>query len=133
MKRPARPRPAHTAGNSWKQTVEVGIIGIATALVYLPGWHAGFVWDDEQLVTANPLLRNASGLVEIWAGGRTADYFPITNTDFSLQHHIFGEKASGYHVINIVLEAANALLVWLVLHRLKLPAPWLAGLIFAIH
>src|ERR1700751_5483938 len=114
MKRPARPRPAHTAENSWKQTVEVAIIVVATALVYLPVWQPGFVWDDEQLVTANPLLRNASGLVEIWAGGRTADYFPITNTVFWLEHHIFGENAIGYHVINIVLQAANALLVWLV-------------------
>ena len=106
---------------------------LAGVLPYLPALRGGFVWDDEPLITANPLLRSPSGLAEIWAGSRTADYFPLTNTFFWIEHHLFGDNATGYHGINILLQAANALLLWRVLRRLRIPGAFLAGLIFAIH
>ena len=84
-------------------------------------------WDDEPLITANPLLRSLSGLAEIWSGARTADYFPLTNTIFWIEYHLFGVHAAGYHALNIFLQSANALLVWAVLRRLEIPGAWLAG------
>lgn len=117
----------------WRPGAQAAAIVVAVVLVYLPALHAGFVWDDEQLITGNPLLRNFAGLVEIWSGGRTADYFSITNTVFWIEHHLFGDNAAGYHAVNILLQAADAVLVWLVLRRLKVPGAWLAGLIFGIH
>jgi Flp pilus assembly protein TadD len=117
----------------WQLTAQVAAIVVAVVLVYLPAFRADFVWDDVQLVTGNPLLRTFSGLAEIWSGGRTADYFPITNTVFWIEHYIFGENAAGYHALNIVLQATDALLVWLVLRQLNVPGAWLAGLIFGIH
>ena len=131
-----RRRKAAHAGKRfkvWRPGAQAAAIVVAVALVYLPALHAGFVWDDEQLITGNPLLRNFAGLVEIWSGGRTADYFPITNTLFWIEHHLFGDNAAGYHAVNILLQAADAVLVWLVLRRLKVPGAWLAGLIFGIH
>ena len=85
------------------------------------------------LVTRNPLLQNLSGLTEIWSGGRTPDYFPLTNTVFWIEHHVFGQNPAGYHVVNILLQSFNAVLVWMVLRRLGVPGAWLAGLIFGIH
>jgi Tfp pilus assembly protein PilF len=79
------------------------------------------------------LLQNFSGLLEIWSGGRTADYFPLTNTVFWIEHHLFGANATGYHVVNILLQIANALLVWRLLKCLNIPGAWLAGLLFGIH
>src|SRR5438045_1824624 len=117
----------------WRPAAQATVIVVAVALVYLPALHAGFVWDDEQLITGNPLLRNFAGLAEIWSGGRTADYFPITNTVFWVEHHLFGDNATGYHALNILLQAANALLLWRVLQRLQIPGAFLAALIFAVH
>src|SRR5438477_145848 len=131
-----RRRKAAHAGKRfkvWKPAAQATVIVVAVALVYLPALHAGFVWDDEQLITGNPLLRNFAGLAEIWSGGRTADYFPITNTVFWVEHHLFGDNAAGYHAVNILLQATDAVLVWLVLRRLKVPGAWLASLIFGIH
>src|SRR5439155_3837906 len=68
-----------------------------------------------------------------WSGGRTADYFPVTNTAFWIEHHLFGASPTGYHVVNIFLQIANALLVWRLLKLLNIPGAWLAGLIFGIH
>jgi Flp pilus assembly protein TadD len=116
----------------WK-FAKVAAIILAAVLPYLPALRGGFVWDDEPLITANPLLRTPSGLAEIWSGSRTADYFPVTNTVFWIEHHLFGDNAAGYHALNILLQAANALLLWRVLRRLQIPGAFLAALIFALH
>ena len=46
---------------------------------------------------------------------------------------LWGRTATGYHAVNVLLHAANAVLVWMVLQRLKVRGAWLAGLVFAIH
>jgi tetratricopeptide (TPR) repeat protein len=135
MKSRPRTRPARASEspNAWRVAGQVAAIVAGVWLVYLPALRAGFVWDDEPLITANPLLQTASGLREIWSFGRTADYFPLTNTIFWIEWHLFGHAATGYHSVNILFQTANALLLWLVLRRLELPGAWLAALIFAIH
>jgi protein O-mannosyl-transferase len=117
----------------WQLAGKIALIFIAVTLSYWPALRARFVWDDEPLVTANLLLRSLSGLGEIWSGSRTADYFPVTNTVFWIEYHLFGGNALGYHAVNILFQVANALLVWRVLLRLAIPGAFLAGLIFAIH
>jgi Flp pilus assembly protein TadD len=117
----------------WQHTALIAAIIIAVVVVYLPVLRGDFVWDDFLLITGNPLLQNFSGLLEIWSGGRTADYFPLTNTVFWIEHHLFGVNANGYHAVNILLQIANALLVWRLLKRLNIPGAWLASLIFGIH
>jgi protein O-mannosyl-transferase len=117
----------------WQQGALIAAIIIAVALVYLPALRGNFVWDDFLLITGNPLLQNASGLLEIWSGGRTADYFPLTNTVFWIEHHLFGRNATGYHAVNILLQTVNALLIWRLLERLNIRGAWLAGLVFGIH
>ena len=116
-----------------QQAALVAAIIVAVVVVYLPALRGDFVWDDFLLITGNPLLQNFSGLLEIWSGGRTADYFPLTNTVFWIEHHLFGANATGYHAVNILLQIANALLVWRLLKQLNIPGAWLAGLIFGIH
>src|SRR5438270_93333 len=128
-----RGRPRDIQPSKRWEIAKVAAMILAGVLPYLPALRGGFVWDDEPLITANPLLRSPSGLAEIWAGSRTADYFPLTNTFFWIEHHLFGDNATGYHGINILLQAANALLLWRVLRRLRIPGAFLAGLIFAIH
>ena len=135
MKLRAEPHARVTPAKStlWQHTALIAAIIVAVVVVYLPVLRGDFVWDDFLLITGNPLLQNFSGLLEIWSGGRTADYFPLTNTVFWIEHHLFGVNANGYHAVNILLQIANALLVWRLLKRLNIPGAWLAGLIFGIH
>jgi protein O-mannosyl-transferase len=44
-----------------------------------------------------------------------------------------GDAVLGYHLTNIALHSISALLVVLIVRRLKLPGAWLAGLLFALH
>ena len=117
----------------WRSRALIAVIILGIVVVYLPALRGEFVWDDFLLITGNPLLQNFSGLLEIWSGRRTADYFPVTNTVFWIEHHLFGANPTGYHAVNILLQIANALLVWRLLKRLNIPGAWLAGLIFGIH
>ena len=61
----------------------VGIF-VLTILIYIPAMSAGFLWDDDQEITANQSLMNPTdpnkanwyGLWEIWTGGLTNVYVP---------------------------------------------------------
>lgn len=109
------------------------VILLATMAVYWPAVHAGFIWDDDDTLTANPLISAPDGLWLIWIGGKFYDYWPMTLTSFWLEWRLWGLSATGYHVTNILLHAGAAILLWRVLQQLGIPAACLAALIFAIH
>ena len=46
---------------------------------------------------------------------------------------MFGNDSRGYHVVNLALHIAAALLVWLILRRLSAPGAYLAALLWAVH
>ncbi|HXE43209.1 MAG TPA: glycosyltransferase family 39 protein, partial [Candidatus Baltobacteraceae bacterium] len=107
---------------------------LAVIFVYQPAWHAGFIWDDDLYVTNNMLLTAPDGLWRIWfTTDSPSQYFPLTYTVFRIEHALWGFNSMGYHWINILLHAVNAVLVWQLLRRLTIPGAWLAAAIFALH
>ena len=110
------------------------VLAAVTILVYQPSWNGGFLWDDDVYITNNELLTAPDGLRRIWFSlDSPSQYFPLVYTTFRIEHGLWGLNSTGYHWVNLVLHVANALLVWLVLARLKVPGAWLAGAIFALH
>jgi Flp pilus assembly protein TadD len=106
---------------------------LAVAICYFPAMGAGFVWDDDLLVTENPLVKGADSLPYVWASSAATDYTPLTTTAFWLQWRFWGDNAAGYHLVNILLHALSALLLWRVLARLAIPGAWFGALVFAVH
>lgn len=95
---------------------------------------AGFIWDDDFYVINNHHLRSVSGLYNIWfEPGATPQYYPMVFTLFWAQFHLWGLDPLGYHLVNILFHAANALLLWLCLGRLRVPGAFLAACIFVLH
>jgi tetratricopeptide (TPR) repeat protein len=108
-------------------------LSIVVLVVYQPVWNGGFLWDDAAHVT-RPDLRSWQGLWSIWtAPGTTQQYYPLTHTVFWLQHRLWGDTSSGYHLVNIILHAAAAAMAGLVLYRLRIPGAYFAAAIFALH
>ncbi len=108
------------------------VLAVVTFVVYFPALHGGFVFDDT-LIIHNPLLRAGDGLYRFWFTTEAPDYYPLTWSLWWAEWRFWGDSAAGYHVVNVLLHAINAILVWLVLRRLKIPGAWLAALVFAIH
>jgi tetratricopeptide (TPR) repeat protein len=110
------------------------VLAAVTILAYRPTWNGGFLWDDDVYITNNELLTAPDGLRRIWFSlDSPSQYFPLVYTTFRVEHAVWGLDPTGYHWVNLLLHIANALLVWLVLARLKVPGAWLAGAIFALH
>src|SRR6266540_4657000 len=110
------------------------VLTAVTIFVYRPAWNGGFLWDDDVYITNNELLTAPDGLRRIWFSlDSPSQYFPLVYTTFRTEHALWGLNPTGYHSINLVLHISNALLVWQVLVRLKVPGAWLAGAIFALH
>ena len=62
---------------------------ILTAVAYLPVLDAGFVWDDDDYVTGNPMLGSTDGLRRIWTDtSATPQYYPLTHTSFWVEYQI---------------------------------------------
>ena len=110
------------------------LLVVTTILAYQPAWHGGFIWDDDAYITNNELLTAPDGLRRIWFSlDSPSQYFPLVYTMFRFEHSWWGLNPTGYHVVNILLHIANALLLWGLLARLRVPGAWVAGAIFALH
>jgi tetratricopeptide (TPR) repeat protein len=122
------------AANKRKLLAGAVVIIAACFLAYMPAMHAGFVWDDDRYVTNNELLAAPDGFWRIWLTTESpSQYFPLTYTSFRLEYDLWKLNPAGYHITNIILHAANALLVWVLLRRLTIPGAWLIAAIFALH
>jgi len=106
---------------------------LSAVIAYLPAINAGFVLDDNLLLTANRQMEGVSGLNQIWLGQNSCDYTPLTLTTFWLEHALWGNTPTGYHVVNILLHALAAILLWQNLSILRIRGSWLAALLFVIH
>src|ERR1700734_1017458 len=83
----------------WNRGWLFGLFLMVVMLVaYLPVWHAGFLWDDELWLMANPLVQASDGWWRFWLTTKTPDYFPMTSTSFWLEWRLWGINATGYHV-----------------------------------
>jgi tetratricopeptide (TPR) repeat protein len=109
------------------------VLIVATALAYRPAWHGGLLWDDDGHITKAE-LQSFEGVGRIWTDvGATQQYYPVTHSAFWLQHRLWEDVTTGYHLVNIVLHACSAFLLVLLLRRLNIAGAALAGLIFALH
>ena len=110
------------------------LIVLIVILAYLPALRGGFVWDDGDYVTNNQLLHSLKGLWQIWSvPSATPQYYPLSFTSFWVDYHLWQLNPLGYHLVNVLFQALNAILLWTILSRLNVPGAWLAAAIFAVH
>jgi len=108
------------------------ILVSAVILAYLPLWHAGYIWDDDLVVTENPVIVGPLGLKEIWTTP-AADICPLTLTTFWIEHALWGLAALPYHLVNVLMHGFCAVLLWQVLRSLRIPGAWLGAALWALH
>src|SRR5215470_15175202 len=130
-----------------ERIVPLAIVLVVVA-VFAIGLRNEFVrWDDHTNFVNNPYFRGL-GLRQLgWVFTTTlmGHYIPITWLTFGLDYVIWGMQPAGYHFTNLVLHAANAVLVyWIAKRMLTTACPAasetalrmsaaVAALFFAIH
>jgi tetratricopeptide (TPR) repeat protein len=128
-------------------------IALLTAATFLPTLGGSFLnWDDNVNFLDNPSYRGLGGEQIRWAFTSTlfGHYIPLTRLTWSLNYVLGGLNPWGYHLVNVLLHTANAVLFYFVALRLLAAAggsghqlgprePGLraaaagAALVFAIH
>jgi protein O-mannosyl-transferase len=119
-----------TARATWLFALALILIAL---LLYRPAWHGQPVWDDDAHIT-HPVLRSWHGLVQIWTQiGATQQYYPLVHTAFWIEQKLWDDSFLGYHLVNILLHGASAIVLLQILLRLKIPGAWLGAALFALH
>ena len=107
-------------------------------LFYTRATGYGFVsFDDETFVLQNPLIRHLSwqSVVRLFTRFYPDEYLPLTLLSYSMEYALFGLDPFFYHLDNILLHAANTVLVFFLLLQWsgKNIAAFVGALFFAIH
>lgn len=124
----------------WLHAAGAAVIILLTLLAYWPAIHGSFIWDDDEYVINNPLLNDAvrGGLSTIWLQpSASPQYYPAVFTSFWIERQLWQLNPMGYHIVNVLLHALNALLVWRLCNRINLGirpiGSWLIAAVFALH
>jgi len=114
----------------WRRALPL-IAFAAAFLAYLNTLGHGFVFDDMSLILQNPHVTELR-----WADIlSTSEYRPVRTFTYALNYLVGGADPFGYHLLNVVLHAVNAVLVYflfLVWSRMP-PIAFVGALIFALH
>jgi tetratricopeptide (TPR) repeat protein len=126
------------------------LIALVTFVAFLPALQGQFVsWDDQVNFLDNPHYRGlgANQLKWMWTTTWLGHYVPLSWMTLGLDYVLWGMNPTGYHLVNLLLHAANAVLVYVVARRLfrlagvaqssdipaiTIPAAF-AALFFALH
>jgi protein O-mannosyl-transferase len=114
--------------------LKLGLLIFLGFLFYEPALDAGFVWDDNCYVTDNYLLWISDGMQRIWFSlNQPSQYFPLTYTVLRWEYALWGLNPVGYHFVNVLFHILNAIVLFYLLRKLKVPGAWFASAIFLLH
>ena len=115
------------------------LLCLVTLAVYAPSLHHEFLtnWDDNKYITANEAVRGftfahiASAFSSFYVG----NYAPLQILSYMLDYEIWGLRASGFILTNILLHLTNGLLFFRLLHMHAFSrlAAFVAVFIFLLH
>ena len=88
--------------------------------VFLPLLRCDFIeFDDYAYVTGNTHIYFTPGnLARTLTHGEGSNWHPLTQWSLMFDHRLYGLNPWGYHLTNVLLHAANTVLVFLVLRRM---------------
>src|SRR5713226_6104332 len=107
--------------NAWPAWFVPLVIFLLTVIAFLPALENEFVsWDDDKNLIENPNYRGLGWTQLRWmfTTFHMGHYQPLSWMTFGLDYLLWGTKPSGYHLTNLLLHAANAVLFYFVTLRL---------------
>jgi protein O-mannosyl-transferase len=115
------------------------LLAAGTLVVYARVGNNEFVnWDDGVYVTENAQVQaglSPQSIAWAWRASITGNWHPLTWMSLQLDWQLFAGKPWGFHLTNLLLHAANVLLLFHLLVRMT-QARWRSALVaalFALH
>ena len=117
----------------------IGLLFATILVVYANALRDGFTVDDREYITDNPQATSPS-LRTIFAPHHFTRVFrPLTFATLAVNWRVSGQRAFGYHLLNLLLHAAVTILLYYVLLTVLGATPeanivaWMAAWLFAVH
>ncbi|HTT22419.1 MAG TPA: tetratricopeptide repeat protein [Candidatus Sulfotelmatobacter sp.] len=137
---PTEPSERRTTKDQRLVPLLSGFLVVISLLLYLPVLHHDFLklWDDDAYVTDNPHVRTGLTLTNVrWAftSFEQSNWHPATWLSHQLDCQLFGLNAGAQHGVNVLLHAANVLLLFWILQGTtgRIWRGFWVALIFAVH
>lgn len=119
--------------NRWSdRTKALALLGLVL-LLYGFASGRGFIFDDIVYISENPQLRRPDALRVFWFTSESFNYYPLFWSLLRGQWLLWGDHAIGYHLVNLLLHGANAVLLWRIALAWRLPGAWWIAALFAVH
>jgi protein O-mannosyl-transferase len=119
--KPAIPRDESFKSQRYFSLLVPILIAIATFLMFAPALRNGFVnWDDDKNILENINFRGLgwTRLQWMFTTFYMGHYQPLSWLTLAIDYSIWGLDPVGYHLTNIILHAANAVLFYFLVVRL---------------
>lgn len=138
--------PRESLSARWRNAYMFVPVALAFLTAINTLWN-GFASDDQQQVLNSPFIKDLSNLPEafttsVWTFGATdikyavdSFYRPIFNVLFTINYALFGTAPWGWHLMNVLIHCAVALLVFVVMNEFT-GRKWvalIAAVLFAVH
>ena len=106
------------------------LLAAAVASLYSNTLFHDFVFDDVTLIQQNTDVTELN-----WGRILGRDYRPVRTFTYALNFALGGLNPFGYHLLNLILHAANGILIFLLLRSIlgRLDASFLGAMFFAVH
>src|SRR5213594_2199700 len=120
---------ASPSAQRWVRWLAPLLVALFTLAAFLPTLQNQFVaWDDDKNFLDNPRYRGLGWAHLRWmfTAFHLGHYIPLSWVTFGLDYLLWGMNPFGYHLTNLVLHTANAVLFYFLTSRLlslALPVP----------
>ncbi len=125
-----------------KDLLAAGLVAALGIGAFASSLGNGFAYDDQRIVAGNAMVQQPSGALRLWLSdywgpGQVgpALYRPVTVFTYWLNRHLLGAAPWHFHLVNVLLHAAVAVLLLAVARGmgLSLAASAVAAALFATH
>jgi tetratricopeptide (TPR) repeat protein len=108
--------PASRGGSSWLRGATIALVGM---LVYSNSLGGPFIFDDDAAIPGNVHIREWWRLADILAPQRGTPLSgrPLVTLSFAANYAVGHLQPIGYHIVNIAIHVACALLLYAIVRR----------------
>jgi tetratricopeptide (TPR) repeat protein len=127
--------------NRWLSLAVCLLLALAVWTVFGQTIHYEFInFDDDSSIYENPIVTqglNLHGIVQLFTHVDVVakEWHPLTATSRMLDWQLYGPNAGGHHLTNVLLQAATAILLFLVLRKMTgaMGRSAFVAAVFAVH